>query len=246
MIIAIGCAAGRIMSTLGLPFAAINTDWRALEQCTAEQKITDRRVRAWCGSQPGDWRAGGRRGRRGDRHTLYGTGAPGGGPWRGTGTGAAPVVARIARAQGCEVTAVVTWPLPSFEGRRRAQQARRGLTALQAYVPRIAMVKLRELLPLPPATRIRDVFEMADHKAASAVMDTLRGYGRMASNASGGSLGPITSLFGGCAPSFIDPPVGPVEGLRGGASEVLCARPTRAKRLLFSTAVEGCPGTWGQ
>lgn len=92
----------------------------------------------------------------------------------GTGTGAAPVVARIAKAQGCEVTAVVTWPLP-FESRRWAQQARRGLTALQEYVPRIVMVKLRELLPLPPATRLRDVFEMADHKAASAVMDTLRG-----------------------------------------------------------------------
>ena len=54
----------------------------------------------------------------------------------GTGTGTAPVVARIATAQGCEVTAVVTWPFP-FEGKRRVQQAKRGLTALQAYVPKI-------------------------------------------------------------------------------------------------------------
>ena len=97
----------------------------------------------------------------------------------GTGTGTAPVVARIATAQGCEVTAVVTWPFP-FEGKRRVQQAKRGLTALQAYVPRIVMVKLRKLEPLPPATRIRDVFEMADHKAARAVMDTLHGHGRTA------------------------------------------------------------------
>jgi hypothetical protein len=36
VIIAIGCAAGRIMSTLGLPFAAINTDWRELENCAGE------------------------------------------------------------------------------------------------------------------------------------------------------------------------------------------------------------------
>ena len=91
----------------------------------------------------------------------------------GTGTGAAPVVARIATAQGCEVTAVVTWPFP-FEGRRRALLARRGLTALKAYVPRIVVVKLCELMPQPPGTRIRDLYEMADHKAASAVMDTLR------------------------------------------------------------------------
>ena len=39
MIIAIGCAAGRIMSTLGLPFAAINTDWRELENCAADRKL---------------------------------------------------------------------------------------------------------------------------------------------------------------------------------------------------------------
>ena len=67
----------------------------------------------------------------------------------GTGTDAAPVVARIAKAQGCEVTAVVTLPLP-FEG-WRPQQARRGRTALKKYVPRIVVVKLCELLPLPPA-----------------------------------------------------------------------------------------------
>jgi hypothetical protein len=48
-----------------------------------------------------------------DQHGLVGLGG-------GTGTGAAPVVARIATAQSCEVTAVVTWPFP-FEGRRRAQ-----------------------------------------------------------------------------------------------------------------------------
>jgi hypothetical protein len=66
-----------------------------------------------------------------------------------------------------------------FEWTARAQQARRGLTALQAYVPRIVVVKLRELLPVPPATRLRDVFAMADHQATRAVIDTLRGKGRM-------------------------------------------------------------------
>ena len=39
MIIAIGCAAGRIMSTLELPFVAINTDWRELEHCAASRKL---------------------------------------------------------------------------------------------------------------------------------------------------------------------------------------------------------------
>jgi cell division protein FtsZ len=177
VIIAIGCAAGRTMSTLRLPFAAINTDWRALEQCTASRKLPIGEFGHGAGANPVI-------GAQAAEETAEAiatlctepvllVACLGG----GTGTGAAPVVARIAQAQGCEVTAVVTWPFPSFEGRRRAQQARRGLTALQAYVPRIAMVKLRKLEPLPPATRIRDVFEMADHKAASAVMDVLRGHG---------------------------------------------------------------------
>ena len=201
------------MSTLGLPFAAINTDWRELETCAADRKLPIGEFGHGAGAHP---MIGAQAAAEAAEAIATLCTAPVllvAGLGAGTGTGAAPVVARIARAQGCEVTAVVTWPLP-FESRRWAQQARRGLTALQAYVPRIVVVQRRALLPLPPATRLRDVFEMADHKAASAVMHTLRGYGRMAMecNASGGSLGPITSLFGGCAPSCIDPPVGPVEG----------------------------------
>jgi cell division protein FtsZ len=176
VIIAIGCAAGRIMNTLGLSFAAINTDWRELEHCAADSKLPISESGLGAGANPVIGERAAEEAAEAiatlcTEPVLLVAGLGG-----GTGTGAAPVVARVATAQGCEVTAVVTWPLP-FEGRRRAQQARRGLTALQAYVPRIVMVKLRKLEPLPPATRIRDVFEMADHKAASAVMDVLRGHG---------------------------------------------------------------------
>jgi cell division protein FtsZ len=168
------------MSTLGLPFAAINTDWRELEQCAAVSKLPISEHGLGAAANP----VIGERAAEDAAEAIAilctepvllvaGLGA-------GTGTGAAPVVARIATVQGCEVTAVVTWPIPSLEGRRRVQQARRGLTAMQTYVPRITVVKLCELLPVPPQTRIRDVYEMADHKAASVVMDTLRSYGRMA------------------------------------------------------------------
>jgi len=174
VIIAIGCAAGRIMSTLGLPFAAINTDWRELENCAADSKLPISEFGLGAGANPVIGAQAAEDAAEAIATLCMESVLLVAGLGGGTGTGTAPVVARIARAQGCEVTAVVTWPLP-FEGRRRALQARRGLTALQAYVPRIVVVKLRELLPLPPATRLRDVFEMADHKAASAVMDTLRG-----------------------------------------------------------------------
>jgi cell division protein FtsZ len=172
--IAIGCAAGRIMSTLGLPFAAINTDWRALEHCAADSKLPISESGLGAGANPVIGERAAEEAAEAiatlcTEPVLLAAGLDG-----GTGTGTAPVVARIATAQSCVVTAVVTWPFP-FEGRRRASQARRGLSALHAYVPRIVVGKLRELEPLPPATRIRDVFEMADHKAASVVVDTLRG-----------------------------------------------------------------------
>ena len=171
------------MSTLGLPFAAINTDWRELEHCAADRKLPISEHGLGAGANPVIGERAAEEAAEAiatlcTEPVLLVAGLGG-----GTGTGAAPVVARIATAQGCEVTAVVTWPFPSFEGRRRAQQARRGLKALQAYVPRIVVVKLGELMPQPPGTRIRDVYEMADHKAASAVMDTLRGHDRMAISA---------------------------------------------------------------
>ena len=48
----------------------------------------------------------------------------------GTGTGAAPVIARIARQHGCQTVAVVTEPF-SFEGKQRVQRAAMGLQALR-------------------------------------------------------------------------------------------------------------------
>jgi cell division protein FtsZ len=179
VIIAIGCAAGRIMSTLGLPFTAINTDWRELENCAADRKlpISEHGLGAAANPVIGERAAEEAAEAIATLCTepvllVAGLGS-------GTGTGAAPVVARIAKAQGCEVTAVLTWPF-SFEGRRRQLQAKRGLRALQEYVARIVMVKLQELMPLPPQTPLRDAFKMADHKTASVVMDTLRGHGRTA------------------------------------------------------------------
>jgi cell division protein FtsZ len=40
------------MSTLGLPFAAINTDWRALEQCAADRKLPISEVGLGAGANP--------------------------------------------------------------------------------------------------------------------------------------------------------------------------------------------------
>jgi cell division protein FtsZ len=63
----------------------------------------------------------------------------------GTGTGAGPVVARIAKAHRCEVTAVVTMPF-RFEGQRRNQTAEMGWEKFA--VDRLVTVPLEDMLPV--------------------------------------------------------------------------------------------------
>ena len=73
----------------------------------------------------------------------------------GTGTGAAPVVAKIARECGCVTVAVVTKPF-MFEGKRRDENARRGIAELSKVVDTIVIIPNDKLLEtLPPDTSMR-------------------------------------------------------------------------------------------
>lgn len=65
----------------------------------------------------------------------------------GTGTGAAPVVAEIARDLGILTVAIVTRPF-GFEGRRRAHVADQGITALEKHVDSLIVVPNEKLLPV--------------------------------------------------------------------------------------------------
>jgi cell division protein FtsZ len=199
MIIAIGCAGGRIADKLGLPFVAINTDWRELDRISASIKL-----RIGSGHGAGDPMTGKRAAEKAAKEIVKLCTEPVvlvAGLGRGTGTGATHVVARIARKHGCDVSVVVIWPF-YFEGRERLQRAKRALSVLKKYP--LTTVFLPELLPLPHGMRIQDAFRMSNEAAVKAVINALRGHGRkaMACDASGGSL------FGCCAPSFISPPLG--------------------------------------
>ena len=57
----------------------------------------------------------------------------------GTGTGAAPVIARIAKEQGCVTVAVVTKPF-AFEGKRREENAKRGIANLAKFVDTLIVI----------------------------------------------------------------------------------------------------------
>jgi len=80
----------------------------------------------------------------------------------GTGTGGAPVVARIARSLGALTVGVVTRPF-SFEGRSRAQRADEGITALRDEVDTLIVIPNDKLLEMADTqVSMLDAFKQAD------------------------------------------------------------------------------------
>ena len=87
----------------------------------------------------------------------------------GTGTGGAPVVAKIARSLGALTVGVVTRPF-SFEGRRRAQQAEAGIESLRAEVDTLIVIPNDRLLSISDRNvSALDAFRSADQVLLSGV-----------------------------------------------------------------------------
>lgn len=87
----------------------------------------------------------------------------------GTGTGAAPIIADVARRLGALTVGVVTKPF-TFEGARRRKQADRGIEALKQAVDTLIVVPNDRLLELAgPGTSIQDAFKMADEVLLNGV-----------------------------------------------------------------------------
>ena len=81
----------------------------------------------------------------------------------GTGTGGAPIVARVARSLGALTIGVVTRPF-GFEGRRRASQADNGVEDLRAEVDTLIVIPNDRLLSLADREiSVVDAFRQADH-----------------------------------------------------------------------------------
>lgn len=87
----------------------------------------------------------------------------------GTGTGAAPVIARAARDAGILTVGVVTKPF-SFEGSNRAKAAEKGIDELQQYVDTLLVIPNQNLFRLANEnTTFADAFKMADNVLYSGV-----------------------------------------------------------------------------
>ncbi len=86
----------------------------------------------------------------------------------GTGTGAAPVVAEVAKKIGALVVGVVTLPF-TMEGRHRMENARYGLEKLEQNVDTIIVVPNDKLLEVVPDVSLTQAFKVSDEILANAV-----------------------------------------------------------------------------
>ena len=79
----------------------------------------------------------------------------------GTGTGAAPVIAKLAREKGILTVGVVTKPF-HFEGSQRMKLAEKGIDELQQYVDTLLTIPNQNLFRIANETTFSDAFKMAD------------------------------------------------------------------------------------
>src|SRR5512142_3153715 len=151
----------------GVEFIAVNTDAQALLMSDAEVKLDIGRELTR-GRGTGANPELGRRAVEGHRTEIedvlkgadmvFVTAGEGG----GTGTGGAPVVARIARSLGALTVGVVTRPF-SFEGKRRATQAETGIAALRDEVDTLIVIPNDRLLASAERhVTVLDAFRRAD------------------------------------------------------------------------------------
>lgn len=151
----------------GVEFVAVNTDAQALLMSDAEVKIDIGRELTrglGAGSDPEVGAAAAEAHEDEIRTALEGsdmvfiTAGEGG----GTGTGAAPVIAEIARSLGALTIGVVTRPF-SFEGRRRSIQAEQGIARLKEKVDTQIVIPNDRLLTVSDAkTSVLEAFHLAD------------------------------------------------------------------------------------
>jgi cell division protein FtsZ len=151
----------------GVEFIAVNTDAQALLMCDADVKIhigakVTRGLGA--GADPAVGHAAAHESRDELKEALKGadmvfvTAGEGG----GTGTGGAPIVAELARELDALTVGVVTRPF-GFEGRKRAEQAERGIDDLRDRVDTLIVIENDRLLQVvEKKTPIMDAFRLAD------------------------------------------------------------------------------------
>ncbi|HZS94533.1 MAG TPA: cell division protein FtsZ [Chloroflexota bacterium] len=150
----------------GIDFIAVNSDAQALDRTLARKRVQiGQKITGGLGAG-GDVRVG-ERAAESARDALYEAVAGAdmvfitAGLGGGTGTGAAPIAASIARDSGALTVGVVTLPF-SFEGRRRRTMALEGLEQLRPHVDSLIVIANDRLLQTAQTASIADSFRLAD------------------------------------------------------------------------------------
>lgn len=157
----------------GVKFVCANTDKQALDRMAAPNKIQlgEQSTRGLgAGAKPEIGRAAAEETRDAIRQHLEGTDMVfvTAGMGGGTGTGAAPVVAEIAKEMGILTVGVVTTPF-KFEQRKRAKAAEQGLEELEKHVDSLIIIPNQRLREVFGEISIDDAFKKADDVLLGAV-----------------------------------------------------------------------------
>ncbi|HSM95165.1 MAG TPA: cell division protein FtsZ [Rhizomicrobium sp.] len=186
-VLGVGGAGGNAVNNMisskleGVDFIVANTDAQALAQSKAERRIQiGARITEGlgAGAKPDVGRAGAEESLEeileqiDGSHMVFITAGMGG----GTGTGAAPVIARAVREMGVLTVGVVTKPF-GFEGEKRMQIAERGIEELQAFVDTLIVIPNQNLFRVAnEKTTFAQAFTMADdvlHSGVRGVTDLI-------------------------------------------------------------------------
>ncbi len=190
-VVGIGGAGGNVVNrmvgsgTSGVEFIAVNTDKQALSMSTADQKI---QIGAklthgqGAGSNPGVGEKAAEESRNEiakameSTDMVFITAGMGG----GTGTGAAPVVADIAKEAGALTVGVVTKPF-GFEGKKRMTQAMNGIDELLGRVDSLLVIPNDRLkFATDQKVTFANAFEIADevlHQAVTSISGLIKNTG---------------------------------------------------------------------
>lgn len=157
----------------GVKFVCANTDKQALDRMKAlyNVQLGQQSTRGLgAGANPEVGRTSAEEAREQIREQLEGTDMVfvTAGMGGGTGTGAAPVVAEIAKDMGILTVGVVTTPF-SFEGRKRQKAAEKGIDELEKHVDSLIIIPNEKLLSVYGDLSMKEAFKKADDVLLNAV-----------------------------------------------------------------------------
>ncbi|HMM53073.1 MAG TPA: cell division protein FtsZ, partial [Burkholderiaceae bacterium] len=183
-VIGVGGAGGNAVnhminrSVQGVEFIALNTDKQALRRSLAERTIQLGEIGLGAGARPEAGRAAAEAMREHIREALDGANMVflTAGMGKGTGTGASPVVAEIAKEMGILTVGVVTKPF-DFEGAKKMQIADSGIDQLVEHVDSLIVVLNQKLFEvMDEDASLEDAFRRADdvlHNAVAGIAEII-------------------------------------------------------------------------